>query len=247
MKKIVLSSVVALMMSTSLSADFLGAEAGVAFWNTKVDGNIKKGTDSIDLQKDLGYGNSQTNNFFYASFDHPIPLLPNIKVQQTNFSDDASGNITRNLTFAGQSFGASLPTTSSLTLKQTDIIPYWRILDNWVNFDIGLNIRNIAGNIKIDSALQHVDEDFNVIIPMAYAKARFDLPFSGLSVEADGSYIGFDGSSVTDIKGGVVYETPFGLGATLGYRKQNITLDDIDSTYGDINVKGIYGGVFLHF
>jgi outer membrane protein len=243
MKKIVLSSAVALMMSTSLSADFLGAEAGVAFWNTKVDGNIRKGTDTIDLQKNLGYGNSQSNNFFYASFDHPIPLLPNIKVQQTNFSDSGAGNLSA--TFAGQTFNSAV--TSELTLKQTDIIPYWRILDNWVNFDIGLNIRNIAGNIKIDSTLKHVDEDFNVILPMAYAKARFDLPFSGLSVEADGSYIGFDGSSVTDIKGGVVYETPFGLGATLGYRKQNITLDDIDNTYGDINAKGIYGGVFFHF
>jgi outer membrane protein len=247
MKKIVLSSAVALMMTTSLSADFLGAEAGVAFWNTKVDGNIKKGGDSIDLQKDLGYGNSQANNFFYASFDHPIPLLPNIKVQQTNFSDDGKGNVNKSLTFAGQTFNANLPTSSSLTLKQTDIIPYWRILDNWVNFDIGVNIRNIAGNVKIDSAAVHTNEDFSVILPMAYAKARFDLPFSGLSVEADGSYIGFAGSSVTDIKGGVVYETPFGLGATLGYRKQNMTLDDIDSTYGDINAKGIYGGVFFHF
>jgi outer membrane protein len=245
MKKIVLSSAVALMMSTSLSADFLGAEAGVAFWNTKVDGNIKKGTSNIDFQKDLGYGSSQSNNFFYASFDHPIPLLPNIKVQQTNFSDDGTGALTAN--FAGQNFSSNV--SSELTLKQTDIIPYWRILDNWVNFDIGLNIRNIAGNIKIDSASEnkHVDEDFNVIVPMAYAKARFDLPFSGVSVEADGSYIGFAGNSVTDIKGGVVYETPFGLGATLGYRKQSITLDDIDSTYGDINAKGIYGGVFFHF
>lgn len=243
MKKIVLSTTVALMMSTSLSADFLGAEAGVALWNTKVDGNIRKGGTAIDFQKDLGYGNSQTNNFFYASFDHPIPLLPNIKVQQTNFSDEGKGSL--NKTFAGVTFGGNV--TSELTLKQTDIIPYWRILDNWINFDIGLNIRNIAGNIKITGVGQKADEDFSVILPMAYAKARFDLPFSGLSVEADGSYIGFDGSSVTDIKGGVVYETPFGLGATLGYRKQNITLDDIDSTYGDINAKGIYGGVFYHF
>ncbi|MCI0500548.1 MAG: TIGR04219 family outer membrane beta-barrel protein, partial [Epsilonproteobacteria bacterium] len=135
------------------------------------------------------------------------------------------------------------------TLKQTDIIPYWRILDNWVNFDIGVNIRNIAGNIKIDSTSEnkHADEDFSVILPMAYAKARFDLPFSGLSIEADGSYIGFNGNSITDIKGGVVYETPFGLGATLGYRKQNMTLDDIDSTYCNTNTKGIYGGVFIHF
>jgi len=245
MKKIVLSSAVALMMSTSLSADFLGAEAGVAFWNTKVDGNIRKDGGSIDFQKDLGYGNSQTNNFFYASFDHPIPLLPNIKVQQTNFSDDGKGNLSKE--FAGVTFSSNV--TSELTLKQTDIIPYWRILDNWVNFDIGLNIRNIAGNIKIDSASEnkHTNEDFNVIVPMAYAKARFDLPFSGVSIEADGSYIGFNGNSVSDIKGGVVYETPFGLGATLGYRKQNITLDDIDNTYGDINAKGIYGGVFFHF
>ncbi len=245
MQKIILSSIVTLMLTTSLNADFLGAEVGIASWNTKIDGNIKKNGDSIDFQKDLGYGNDQMNNFFYASFDHPIPLIPNLKVQQTNFSDN--GMSTLNATFAGKTFNSAV--TSELTLKQTDIIPYWRILDNWINFDIGVNIRNIAGNIKIDSASEnkHTDTDFSVILPMAYAKARIDLPFTGLSIEADGSYSGLSGSSTSDIKGGIVYQTPFGLGATLGYRKQNITLNNIDDTYGDINTKGIYGGVFFHF
>jgi outer membrane protein len=152
---------------------------------------------------------------------------------------------TLNATFAGKTFNSAV--TSELTLKQTDIIPYWRILDNWINFDIGVNIRNIAGNIKITGTNQKADEDFSVILPMAYAKARIDLPFTGLSIEADGSYSGLSGSSTSDIKGGIVYQTPFGLGATLGYRKQNITLNNIDDTYGDINTKGIYGGVFFHF
>ena len=49
------------------------------------------------------------------------------------------------------------------------------------------------------------------------------------------------------MKAGVVYETTFGLGATLGIRQEKLTLDDIDGVYGDVNIEGIYAGVFFHF
>ncbi len=247
MKKILLSATVALTLVTSLNADFIGAEVGYAAWSSGLTGNIQKGVGSLDFEKDLGYGSNDTNGFMWAYIDHPLPLLPNLKIQKTNFSDSASGTINANVTFSGKSFSVSDSATSTITLDQVDIIPYWRILDNWVNFDIGLNIKAIDGNVKIDTSTQHANEDFSVILPMLYTKARFDLPFSGLSVEADLSYVGYSGNKFSDIKAGIVYETPFGLGATVGYRQQNITLDDIDDTYGELNIEGAYAGLFYHF
>ena len=245
MKKLLLSTTIALSLVTTASADFIGAEVGYAAWNSSLTGDIRNGGASLDFEQDLGYGSSETNGFMWAYIDHPLPLLPNIKIQKTNFSDTATGNIRTATTFNGTSLAAGSATTS-LTLDQIDVIPYWRILDNWVNLDLGFNVKAIDGSIEI-KANNTARRDFTVILPMLYGKARFDLPFTGLSVEADVSYVSYSGNNVTDIKAGVVYETSFGLGATLGYRQQDMTLDDIDDTYGELNITGAYAGIFYHF
>ncbi|MGB3751622.1 MAG: TIGR04219 family outer membrane beta-barrel protein [Arcobacteraceae bacterium] len=249
MKKIILSSIVAISLATSIHADFIGAEAGYAIWNSSLSGDIQKGNGTLDFENDLGYGSSETNSFMWAYIDHPLPLLPNFKIQKTNYSDDASGRLNKNVTFDNQNFTMNENVSSSITLDQVDFIPYWRILDNWVNLDIGLNIKMIDGNIKVSSkdAVKPTDSDFNVILPMLYTKARFDLPLTGLSLEADASYVSYDGNKFSDLKAGIVYETTIGLGATVGYRQQKITLDDIDDVYGDLTIKGAYAGIFYHF
>jgi len=184
-----------------------------------------------------------------AYIDHPLPLLPNFKIQKTNYSDNASGTLNKNVTFDKKNFTINEKVSSAITLDQIDFIPYWRILDNWVNFDIGLNIKAIDGNVKVSAknTNKNADIDYNVVLPMLYTKARFDLPLTGLSLEADASYIAYSGNKFSDIKAGIVYETSIGLGATLGYRQQNITLDDIDDAYGDLTIKGAYAGLFYHF
>jgi outer membrane protein len=248
MKKIILSSVCASLLAISAQADFLGAEAGVATWSSSLSGDMSSTGDlSIDVEKDLGYGSKATNSFFWAYLDHPVPLLPNIKIQHTNYTDSASNIISRDVTFDGKVYNLSSNVSSEITLDQTDLIAYWRILDNWVNLDLGINIKTIDGNIKLASATENTDKDFKATIPMLYAKGRFDLPFTGLSAEADLSYISYSGNKFTDFKAGVVYETSFGLGATAGVRTENIVIDDIDDINADLTISGGYLGVFYHF
>jgi outer membrane protein len=247
MKKILLSTITICALTTTLNADFIGAEAGYAVWNSSVTGDIRKGTGTLDFEQDLGYGENTTNGFMWAYIDHPLPFLPNLKIQKTNFTDSDNGTINKNVTFGGQNFVTSDSVTSSLTLDQLDIIPYWRILDNWVNLDLGFNFKLIDGNMQVDTVGKHANENFSILLPMLYTKARVDLPFTGLSVEADISYVSYDGNKFSDIKAGIVYETTYGVGATLGYRQQNITLNDIDDVYGELNIKGPYAGLFYHF
>lgn len=242
MKKTLLSTVTIFTLTTVTNADFIGAEVGYSIWNTSLSGNIQKG-GSLNFENDLGYNNSEVNGFIWAYIDHPLPFLPNFKIQKTNFSDHSSGTMGKNTTFDGESFTQNEAVSSSLTLDQLDFIPYWRILDNWINLDVGLNFKVIDGNIKANN----VDHHFDVLLPMLYTKARFDLPFTGLSIEADMSYIKYSDNKFADIKAGIVYETPIGLGVNAGYRHQDITLDDIDDTYGDLQIKGVYTSLFYHF
>ena len=86
MRNFLLSLVASSTIITSVNADFLGAEAGYAVWNSKATGSIQNGNSDINLKNDLGYGDTEANSFYWASFDHFIPLVPNIKVQKTNFT-----------------------------------------------------------------------------------------------------------------------------------------------------------------
>jgi len=246
-KKLILSTVCATLLSMSAQADFLGAEAGIATWSSALSGTIKgssTGDSNINTENDLGYGSKATNSFFWAYIDHPVPLLPNIKIQQTNFSDNSSK--VKNITFDGTTYTGSIK--SELTLDQTDIIAYWRILDNWINVDLGINIKTIDGNIKLEATgASATDKSFKATIPMLYVKGKVDLPFTGFSAEADISTISYSGNKFTDFKAGVVYQSSFGLGATLGLRTENLKIDDIDNFNADLTMSGAYLGVFYHF
>ncbi len=246
-KRITSSLVVATLLSTAVNADFLGAEVGFGSWNAKTTGDIKKGTNSIDFEDDLGFGDDSTNNYFYVLFDHPIPMLPNIKLQQTNFSTTANGKMTKSTTFANKTFSVSDNVSTDLKLNQTDLVLYYRLLDNWVNLDAGLMVKSIEGNIDIKSTLAHADESFDVIIPMLHVRGQFDMPFSGLSAEVEINYITYSGNSFSDVSAGVKYEFSSGIGLNTGYKAQKLELDDIDDIYGTINNSGIYAGLFYHF
>jgi len=249
MRRIFVTVLLSLCLVSFLLADTIGGEVGFAGWSTKLSGDIKKGTDSFDFKKDLGFGDKKTNSFLWAYIDHPVPILPNIKIISTNWSDSGIGRLTSVKKFDNKDINGSIKT--DIKLDQIDIIPYWRILDNWVNFDLGFNLKLIDGNIKIDSDLQDADVNFKAVIPMGYAKLKFNMPLTGLSVEADINYISYDGNKISDIKGGLVYQLKISpvllVGATVGYRVENVTIDDIDDIYGKVDIKGLYFGAFIHF
>ena len=242
-KNIVLLSLSAIL-ALGASADTFGLEMGAAAWASKTSGNIEYKGDSIDLEKDLGYEDLNTN-FIWASFEHPIPLIPNIKIQHTKIEDTASK--ISNVTFDNKTFSGNV--SSSLQLNQTDFIAYYELLDNWVNLDVGINGKFIDASVSVNdtSTTPASNKNLEYIIPMVYAKARFDLPFSGLSAETDLSYITYEDSEFYDLKGGLLYETSFGLGATAGYRMEKLQLDDISDVNSNIDIKGAYAGLFYHF
>ena len=241
-KNIVLLSLCA-TFALSASADTVGFEVGAAYWGAKTSGDFSYKGDTIDLEKDLGYGDKNTN-FIWASFEHPVPIIPNLKIQHTSFDESQTTNI--NKVFDGKTYSGVV--NSNLKLNQTDFILYYELLDNWVNLDFGINAKYLNASVSMDSATQSAStKDLNYVVPMLYAKAKFELPLSGLSVESDISYISYDSSAFYDVKGGVSYETTFGLGATAGYRAEKLKIDDISDFNSDIDIKGFYAGLFYHF
>ena len=238
MRKI-LSSLLLLasMYAGAASADFLGLYVGGGSWNHDPSGDFSStqtGSTNVDMQGDLGLSD-ESESYLWVAFDHPIPLLPNIRLERTSLN--------HNGTASTQVFnGATVSGPSTVNLDSTDAILYYRLLDNWVNFDLGLNLRKIDGEFKVGDESVSVSET----VPMLYAAAQFDLPFTGFSVGADYSLVSYDGSSYDDLRLRALYEMGM-VGFELGLRTTTIELDDVDDINADIEFDGIMMGVFLHF
>jgi outer membrane protein len=94
-------------------------------------------------------------------------------------------------------------------------------------------------------------EEFSGVIPMAYAKAEVGLPFTGLGVYAEGSFLAIGDHSVSDIQAALTYSfvESLALDMTLqaGYRAVTVELDDIDDFYADLEFNGVFVGLEFDF
>ena len=239
MKKTLVSMVAALaLMTGSAQADFLGLYVGTGMWKHAPSGdfNSTNGSSIIDLESSLGMS-SDNEAYLYAAFEHPIPLVPNVRMESTALSHD--GTVNGTVTFDGQ---AGLSGASTISLDSMDTVLYWRILDNWVNVDLGLAVRKYDGEFTVGTKTRAISEN----VPLAYAAAQFDLPFTGLSVGGDFNYASLSGNTINDIRMRLLYEMGT-IGFEGGIRTYSVKLDDADGVNVDMSFDGLFMGVFLHF
>ncbi|MCW8955670.1 MAG: TIGR04219 family outer membrane beta-barrel protein [Gammaproteobacteria bacterium] len=238
MKKTFVSMVAVLaLMTGTAQADFLGLYVGTGMWKHSPSGDfssVNAGSSLIDLESSLGMS-SDTEAYLYAAFEHPIPLVPNVRMESTALTHDGtSGTVSFN--------GATVSGASTISLDSMDTVLYWRILDNWINVDLGLTLRKFDGEFTVGSQTRAISES----IPMAYAAAQFDLPFTGLSIGADYNHTGLDHNSLDDIRVRLLYEMGT-IGFEGGIRNTSIKLSDVDGVNADMKFDGVFLGVFLHF
>jgi len=235
-------------LATSFSlADFIGGELNVGYYNHAPSGTLQYQGTPIDIENDLKWKN-EGDIFVKAYFEHPIPFLPNVKVGYTEFGHSGAGVITKNFEFGGKIYTVGSNIDSAFDLKMYDLTLYYELLDNWINIDAGLNVKYIDGaiSVKNNTGLSE-STDFQVPVPMLYAKARFDVPTTDLSFQAEGNYVTYDGNSLYDAEVGVRYTLALGLGLEAGYKTMKLKLDDVDDLSMDTDFSGAYGKLVWDF
>ena len=229
------------------SADVVGFEVGAGVWNQSPEGNLTYQGTLLDVVDDLGIG-SESGAFFYAVLEHPIPVIPNIKVQKNSMEFSGTSTLTKDIVFGGTTYTISEDISSDIDLSHYDITLYYELLDNWVNLDLGINVKVFDGEATIRSATQGTTTtDLSFPIPLLYARGQFDLPFTGWQLEAIGQYVSYDGSHLSDFSGSINYTFAFGLGVKAGYRVIDLKIDDVDDITSDISIDGAFGTVFFDF
>jgi outer membrane protein len=228
------------------AADF-SFRIGGGSWDQDLSGQYAdEGSASFDLEDDAGLSGS-SNGYLYAQLEHPVFLLPNIRLERSSFDNDGQGTVQRDFTFRGQSFTVNQAVESTFEIEQTDIIAYYSVLDTLVDLDLGLDVRLIDADVSIRSGSQEASESISTPVPMGYAALRVDVPGTGAYVRAQGSGIGLQGSSFIDTRALVGYTSDLGIGVELGYRRQELEIDDIDDIDGDVTLEGGFAGVHYAF
>ena len=240
----------AIVGSTQVRADVVGFQIGADSWTPDYSGDIALDTSSsdgtvIDFEDDLGF-DDETHSIVWIKLEHPIPVVPNIKLMSSDLDAKSSSTLTRDITYGDETFSASADIDTRFDMSNTDLTLYYELLDNWINLDAGLTIRQYDGQSTIKTSTTSATEDLDFAVPLLYLDARIDLPFSGFFIDSTLNSISVDDNSISDVSVALGYESNFGLGARLGIRTLDLEFDE-DDVEADLEFDGTYLNVFYHF
>ncbi|WP_039917729.1 TIGR04219 family outer membrane beta-barrel protein [Cellvibrio mixtus] len=227
------------------SADTVfGIYAGAGSWQSEYSGSAGDPKVSAD---DLGMKDNN-NNFYYIAIEHPVPFLPNLKVQQNNITSDQTGTINNNFSIDNVVFPAGTSVKTDFDLSSTDASLYYEFLDNWLNLDLGITLRKYSGHLKAEALTLRDEIDVDATVPLIYGKFQFDLPLTGFSAGIEGNFISYDGNNLHDYNAKISYmfDSALDLGLEVGYRTMKIDINEDDVTT-NLELKGPYAAAVFHF
>jgi len=233
------------LTSASYADTIFGVYAGGGKWTSDYSG--KAGDPSVTT-KDLGFTDS-SNSFYYIAIEHPVPIIPNIKIQHQEIQSSQSATLTQTFGLGDSTFTASTRVDSDFDLSSNEATLYYEVLDNWLNLDLGITVRQYDGYLYAKDSMNNSEKvDLDVAIPLLYGKFQFDLPLSGLSLAVETNFVSYQDNRLMDYQAKVAYlfDSVLDLGVEAGYRKMSLKVDDND-TQADLDLKGPYVGAMLHF
>ncbi len=245
-----LFAALALSLPVSASADVLGLTAGLYNWTQNFSGDLRSeqtGSDKIDLEDDLNFDDDSANVYFVA-FEHPIPVLPNIRVGSTGMEIKETGTVNRTFNYEGTTYNQGREVQSDIDLSHIDATLYYEILDNFVSLDVGLTARKFDGEATIayTDGTQSETADIDGTLPLLYANARVELPFlPGLYASGELHGISYSGNSLIDTKLGLGYEILGIVGLELGLRSFELDLEGDDDEEFNMTIDGAFVGVVV--
>lgn len=212
------SIIAILMLGTTFAASadvVLGADVELNYWNQS--STIEPSIADIDDEASL---------FGSVSFEHVIPLVPNVKYSFASIDNAA------------------------FEYSKQDATLYYEILDNdIVSVDLGVGVTHFgSGKIKALSGLP-VD-DFEGVLPHIYAGAEIGIPMTGVTFYTDISSTMINDSSVLDAAVGVRYDISLvavEIGLQAGYKVVEFDMDDFDDLHFNMKTDGFYAGINLDF
>lgn len=249
MTKYMIGLILGSLVSSSLMADFIRVEAGAGAWLNNTVGE-KTYTVGGANGEDIASEDDETSPYVWALVKHPVPMLPNLRLEYVDISTKGIAN------GSFEDFSASNSPTQ-LDITQYDIIPYYNLLDNtvWITLDVGVDFKFMEINYKAYEEITDIslhNETNSIILPLLYTRIRTEIPATNIGLEADAKFISYNSSTVYDARVKLDYTLDFmpivQPAIEVGYRIQKYDLDDADVDGKlDLEFSGVYAGIMLRF
>ncbi len=251
MKKALLALGLATVISGNAQADtLLGLYIGGQAWANEASGTFGEGSNS---QSAFNF-NDEVQGSFFVAFEHPIPLIPNVKIASTTLDTIGGTELTSDFSFNGKTYTATSTLDTTLEASYIDYRLYYELFDNdLLTFDFGVTARDLDTYIKVEEPSTLISSDLTAsgYIPMLYLSTVVGLPLTGFNVFAEGNFISYQDQTIYDAQVGVSYELIDNLAVdvdlTFGYRTVKLELDDLDDFYSDLTFDGFFAGAIVHF
>ncbi|MDB2386872.1 TIGR04219 family outer membrane beta-barrel protein [Shewanella sp.] len=229
------------------AATVIGFEIGGDYWQADTGGTF---AEKGQPQQDFNYDNSSQGSIWVA-VEHPVPLVPNVKIRQNKISDDGGANVT-NFNFAGKQYKGAI--TTDTDLSNTDFVLYYELLDNdIVSLDFGAAYKLMDGNVRVHQVLasgnKHSEKSIDSGIVMGYVDAQVGVPGLGLYGFTD-IMMGVDESNVYDYSVGLGWNfdgTALDYRVRVGYRDFQFNVNNFDGVTADTQFNGYFAGVEIAF
>lgn len=225
MKRTLLALSLVAATSPALAAS-LGISAGAYYWQTDARGVLSAPAyQGYNLKLDEKTLTDEANAFFFVALEHPIPVLPNIRVAHTRLQHSGSGNLFFN--------GTLYSFQGSIDLSHTDITAYYQLLDHVISLDLGLTARQFDGYISA-TTLSKVPLDSTYAL--LFGELAVNIPLTGITLGSNIQAGDTGDERAIDFTAYMKYTSPIGLGITAGYRHLEIDMES-EARGGGVKVK----------
>jgi outer membrane protein len=244
-----------LSVFSAQAATVVGFKVGGDLWQTDATGTFNADSNvgnATGPAQTYDY-DSETQGSVWLAIEHPIPIVPNLKIRENRLegsaSKDSSGFYYNGVNFEGASQVYN-------DLSNTDFVLYYEILDNdIVSLDLGAAYKKMNGSLRVDGFAGEeltriaTQRDIDSGVVMGYGNAHVGVPGLGLFAFAD-IMIGLNETGVHDYSAGLGWQfdgIALNTLVRVGYRDFSFDVNGFSGTSQDMQFTGVFAGVELAF
>ena len=258
MKKLSIALITAGLVSLA-SADLLSVSAGVGYWKENISGYVKKDNTINYFGTISNYGGTtgylglkdETRPYLWVKFIHPVPFIPNVKLQYTNYDTSGHSNyIAGNVKIGDVNINTALVNADTTqTIKSYDATFFYEFKPVVADIEAGFGVDYWKGYTRIYGTSQAtgetktwVDNNWEVILPYLYAHIE-TMKFFGFSAIANVKWAKAGENHHYDYTGAIKYTIdvpgPVNPFIKVGYRYKEV-YGESDGTSTLLKYKGAF-------
>jgi len=227
-------------------------EGAVGIWNHDPNGMINYNGDDIELNTDLSLSDRNDISLWFR-IEHPVPMLPDIKVQYTPIKVKDTNSTNRVFVFGGHSFDDAVRSELEMDIFDVQLynhLPFLQLASlKSLDITYGLNFRFLNASAFIEE-IKSVDarsRSFSTPLVMLCGGFRI-APVDRFSLIGDIQGTAYNGKHWYDITA-EVQVAPINKYVFLGigYRYQDFKIDDVEDVTADQTMQGWFAELGFRF